>query len=152
MNILFLSAIAGRKHAGPTYSVPKQIQAQSKIDSVYWVNLSPVEDESMFDKNMYHYSSPKDFKLEQLPAPFNRPDIVIFEEFFKKEFIFVAGQIRKAKIPYIITTDSHYLKKEDRKIHKAYLNSKNGEREIDEFYASTYLMNTQDFHQEFQVY
>ena len=111
MNILFLSAIAGRKHAGPTYSVPKQIQAQSKVDSVYWVNLSPVEDESMFDKNMYHYSSPKDFKLEQLPAPFNRPDIVIFEEFFKKEFIFVAGQIRKAKIPYIIIPRCQMTKK-----------------------------------------
>lgn len=111
MNILYLSAIAGRKHAGPTYSVPKQIQAQSKIDSVYWVNLCQVEDESMFDKNMYHFSSPQNFRLEQLPAPFNHPDIVIFEEFFKKEFVFVARQIKKSKIPYVIIPRCQMTKK-----------------------------------------
>lgn len=101
MNILYLTAIAGRKHAGPTYTIPKRLEAQAKLDSVYWVNLCPVEDESMFDKNIYHYSAPQSFKLSQLPEPFNHPDIVVFEEFFKKEFVFVANQIKKAKIPYI---------------------------------------------------
>ncbi len=47
-------------------------------------------------------------------------------------------------IPYIITTDSHYLKKEDRKVHKAYLNAQNGDREVDDFYATTYMMNTEE--------
>lgn len=47
-------------------------------------------------------------------------------------------------IPYIITTDSHYLKKEDRVVHKAYLNAQNGDREVDDFYASTYMMNTEE--------
>lgn len=47
-------------------------------------------------------------------------------------------------IPYIITTDSHYLKKEDRKIHKAYLNAQNGDREVDSFYATTYMMGTKE--------
>ena len=47
-------------------------------------------------------------------------------------------------IKYIITTDSHYLKKEDRAIHKAYLNAQNGDREVDDFYATTYMMNTEE--------
>ena len=47
-------------------------------------------------------------------------------------------------IPFIITCDTHYLKKEDREVHKAYLNSQNGEREVDAFYATTYLMNTSE--------
>ena len=46
--------------------------------------------------------------------------------------------------PYIITTDSHYLKKEDKSIHKAYLNSQNGDREVDDFYATTYMMSTEE--------
>ncbi|MCM1219547.1 MAG: DNA polymerase III subunit alpha, partial [Lachnospiraceae bacterium] len=50
----------------------------------------------------------------------------------------------KLDIPYIVTTDSHYLEKEDAKIHKAYLNSQDGEREVDEFYATTYMMNTEE--------
>ena len=47
-------------------------------------------------------------------------------------------------IDYIITTDSHYLTKDDREIHKAFLNSQNGEREVDSFYATTYLMDEED--------
>ena len=45
-------------------------------------------------------------------------------------------------IPYIITTDTHYLKKEDAPVHKAFLNSQDGDREVDSFYATTYLMST----------
>ena len=47
-------------------------------------------------------------------------------------------------IKYIITTDSHYLKKEDRVIHKAYLNAQNGDREVDDFYATTYMMSDEE--------
>ena len=39
----------------------------------------------------------------------------------------------------VIGTDAHYLKKEDRYVHKAYLNSKGGEREVDAFYEYSYL-------------
>lgn len=56
----------------------------------------------------------------------------------------LAGISVGLNIPYIITTDSHYLKKEDAPIHKAYLNSQDGEREVDEFYATTYMMSTQE--------
>ena len=45
---------------------------------------------------------------------------------------------------YIITTDSHYLKKEDAPIHKAFLNSQDGDREVDSFYATTYMMSTEE--------
>lgn len=48
---------------------------------------------------------------------------------------------RVYNIPYIITTDSHYLTKADRAIHKAYLNAQNGDREVDDFYATTYMMD-----------
>jgi len=51
---------------------------------------------------------------------------------------------KELHIPYIITTDSHYLKKEDRLIHKAYLNAQDGDREVDDFYMTTYMMNTEE--------
>ena len=53
-------------------------------------------------------------------------------------------------IPCIITTDSHYLRKEDRIVHKAYLNAQNGDREVDEFYATTYMMDTEDLESYFK--
>lgn len=45
---------------------------------------------------------------------------------------------------YIISTDSHYLKKEDAAIHAAYLNAQDGDREVASFYATTYMMNTEE--------
>lgn len=51
---------------------------------------------------------------------------------------------KELNIPYIITTDSHYLKREDASIHKAYLNSQDGEREVDAFYATTYMMSSKE--------
>ena len=65
-----------------------------------------------------------------------------------KEQTYVNRQLialsNEMNIPYIITTDSHYLKKEDKPIHKAYLNSQNGDREVDDFYATTYMMDTEE--------
>ena len=47
-------------------------------------------------------------------------------------------------IPFIITTDSHYCRKEDAPIHKAFLNAQEGDREVDSFYATTYMMDTEE--------
>lgn len=44
----------------------------------------------------------------------------------------------------ILGTDAHYLTKEDRYVHKAFLNSKEGEREVDDFYQDCYLMNDEE--------
>lgn len=44
-------------------------------------------------------------------------------------------------VKMVVGTDAHYLTKEDRLIHKAYLNSKEGEREVDDFYEFAHLMS-----------
>ena len=44
-------------------------------------------------------------------------------------------------LPICVTCDSHYLRKEDRFIHKALLNSKDGDREVDSFYEYCYLQS-----------
>lgn len=65
-----------------------------------------------------------------------------------KEQIYVNSKLvelsKELNIPYIITTDAHYLKKEDRSIHKAYLNAQDGDREVDDFYSTTYIMDTEE--------
>lgn len=47
-------------------------------------------------------------------------------------------------IKMVVGTDAHYLTAADRPVHKAYLNSKNGEREVDDFYAYSYLMDANE--------
>lgn len=75
------------------------------------------------------------FYLEMQPSK-NKDQIKVNEILLKFSKVY--------NIPYIITTDSHYLKKEDRPVHKAYLNAQNGDREVDDFYATTYMMSTKE--------
>ena len=77
----------------------------------------------------------ENFFLEMQPS-FNEDQIKVNKRLL--EFA------REHRLGYIITTDSHYLKKEDRIIHKAYLNAQNGDREVDDFYATTYMMETEE--------
>lgn len=47
-------------------------------------------------------------------------------------------------VKIIATSDSHYLRPEDRDVHRAFLNSKNGEREVDAFYKDAFLHSEQE--------
>ncbi len=50
-------------------------------------------------------------------------------------------------IPYIITTDAHYLSADQSLVHEAYLNSReDGSRETAEFYKTCYLMTEEEIH------
>ena len=52
------------------------------------------------------------------------------------------GQALDVKV--VVGTDAHYLTKAERQVHKAYLNSKNGEREVDDFYEFSRLMESDE--------
>jgi len=85
----------------------------------------------------------------QLQGIFGKEDFYFeMQPSFNKDQIYVNHKLvelsEELGIKYIITNDAHYLKKEDRPIHKAFLNSQQGDREVDDFYATTYLMNTEE--------
>jgi len=71
-----------------------------------------------------------DFYLELQPSP-------DYEQRTVNEALVHLAQFYGLKM--IIANDVHYLRPEDRKIHGAYLRSKEDERETDSFYAHTYL-------------
>ena len=54
---------------------------------------------------------------------------------------------KKENIPIIVTSDAHYLNKEDRPFHEAYLNSHEEEREVGDFYKTTYMMDEKEIHE-----
>ena len=77
----------------------------------------------------------EDFYIECAPSSF-------------KEQISVNQQLYKVAqafgIKMVVGTDAHYLTKEERPIHTAYLNSKDGEREVDSFYHHAHLMDAEE--------
>ena len=73
-----------------------------------------------------------DFYLEVAPA--SNLEQIVYNRWIKK-FSKMFG------VKVVIGCDAHYLVAEDRFIHKAYLNSKEGEREVDGFYEFAYLQD-----------
>ena len=75
-----------------------------------------------------------------------QPSIQDEQKIVNRAFIKLSKEL---DIPYIISTDSHFLTKEDRPIHEAFLRSNEDsgkEREVGDFYATTYLMSEQEIH------
>ena len=56
------------------------------------------------------------------------------------------------KEKFIFTTDSHYLMKEHRKLHTAFLNSRRNSGDTDKYYSSSYLMDYEEVKEYFKHY
>ena len=49
-------------------------------------------------------------------------------------------------LPIHITNDVHYIRKEHKEIHKAFLQSRDGDRETDDFYKTCYFMTVEEMY------
>ena len=77
----------------------------------------------------------EDFYIECAPAS-TKDQVIVNKKLLK---------IAKAfGVKIVPGTDAHYLTEQDRLIHKAYLNSKDGEREVDSFYEFARLMSPEE--------
>ena len=77
----------------------------------------------------------EDFYIECAPAS-TKDQVIVNKKLLK---------IAKAfGVKIVPGTDAHYLTERDRLIHKAYLNSKDGEREVDSFYEFARLMSPEE--------
>ena len=77
----------------------------------------------------------EDFYFEIAPAA-NKDQIIVNKKMAELSKVF--------NIKMVIGCDAHYLSKEDRFVHKAFLNSKGGEREVDDFYEYSYLQTEEE--------
>lgn len=119
MIILHIAYLDDKKYSGPNINVPKNVLFGNKYAEVGLFNLCDSElaidipDELNF--NIKKYNS-----IMDLPKPFNKPDIVVFQGIYNYAFCAIAKELKKRSIPYIIvprcsmTTaaiKSHVLKK-----------------------------------------
>jgi DNA polymerase-3 subunit alpha len=84
-----------------------------------------------------------DFYIEIQPS-YNEEQVL-----FNKNALFIADAY---KIKTIVATDAHYLNKEQAKIHEIYLKADEGEREVAEFYSSTYVMSSTEVYEYMKDY
>lgn len=64
------------------------------------------------------------------------------DQLIANEMLYKVGQAYGVKC--IVSTDAHYLSREQAKAHEIYLKASEGEREVAEFYATTYVMSNDE--------
>ena len=115
MNILYLSNLTGNLFAGPNNSVPAQIKAQSRIDNTFWYNINNVKRDEWKELNCFNLIDYPTGRLKDLPKPFNKPDIIVIEEFYCFPFCKLIKDAIKSKIPYVIIPRSELTRKAQKK-------------------------------------
>lgn len=96
-----MSSLSKEKWKGPNISVPKQIEVQSKFDNVFWYNINNLIID-FGNVKCHSLSEYPTLKITDLPKPFNKPDLVIFEGVYFASYLKIALDCRRNKIPYII--------------------------------------------------
>ncbi len=116
MNILYISQMSNIKWAGPAYSIPRQIKAQSAYDNVFWYHMK--SDISPEWEEQYKVNSTQQYprkKISDLPEPFNKPDLVIVEQFYGYAKLPIRKELVKGNIPYIIVPRGELTNKAQRR-------------------------------------
>jgi glycosyltransferase involved in cell wall biosynthesis len=77
--------------------VPQHIQAQKEYAAVGFMNINNERIPSVDCQFPFR----KPFRLCDLPEPFDKPDLVVFQETYRIEYLQVASELKKHKVPYV---------------------------------------------------
>ena len=110
MVIIHIANIDTAIIGGVQVAVPKMVSAQSQYAEVGLVNT---HGDIIDNVQMLEYDGI--FDINKFPAPFNKPDVVVFHEVYRFEYIKIYRTLLKLNVPYVIIPHGCLSKKAQQK-------------------------------------
>ncbi len=99
MVILHIACIhSGDVFNGVRVVVPKHVENQAKFAEVAFINV--YKDRVLDNGTQLECNS--NFDINTLPMPYNKPDLVVFHEVYRPEYLKIYKNLMRNRIPYII--------------------------------------------------
>ena len=102
MVILHIACITNYPFNGVCIAAPQHPISQGEYENVAFLNINNESVDSLRGSRIKQLKYSKPFQIHALPAPFNRPDLVIFHECYRPDYLSISKNLRKNNIPYII--------------------------------------------------
>jgi len=101
MVILHIAAIENNPFNGVCVAAPQHVISQKEYADVGFINIKNIEIEELKQYPGTQMSFVKPFDIKKLSKPFDNPDIVVFHECYRPDYLRIAKNLRKNKIPYV---------------------------------------------------
>ena len=98
MIILHIATLSDNLYNGVNVVVPQHVMAQGKFAKTALINTTNVEVKGAIRQLSYE----KPFLLDSLPKPYNKPDLVVFHEVYRADYLRISIELKHQGIPYVI--------------------------------------------------
>ena len=111
MVILHVACIEDNNFSGVCVAVPQHVKEQAQHAVIGFLNVNNIKIKQLDCQLEYK----KSFDIKFLPKPFDKPDLVVFHEAYRVQYLCISANLRKNKIPYIIVPHGELRKEAQKK-------------------------------------